>query len=179
MRLFRRQPAEPIEELALIDDAEAVEDEAPAEPEYGPEVLREGPLLARWFILFELDREMKRASRHERALSIMVLMPYPTLGYVPSDAAMLAAATAAQKAMRTTDLIGWLPNGGILVVMPETDKDGAAAAVNRWRDAMYMSTIPMGAVRWKIATRINAWEYESADQLLDELWGDLDLAEAA
>ena len=86
MRLFRRQQAEPIEELPLIDDEEAVEDEAPAEPEYGPDVLREGPLLARWFILFELEREMKRASRHERALSIMVLMPFPTLGYVPSDA---------------------------------------------------------------------------------------------
>jgi PleD family two-component response regulator len=177
MRLIHRKQTEAQDQLseAMPDD---VVIEEPA-PEPGPELLKDGVLLARWFILYELDKELRRAARHERPLSIVVLMPTPTLGRDVSEESLARAAEAAQKAARSTDLIGWLPKNGILIVMPETDKDGAASAVHRWRDAMYTSTMRAGAVRWRVATSVNAWEFESAEQLLESLTAQLDTAKAA
>jgi PleD family two-component response regulator len=177
MRLLPRKQIEGQDALPEAADEDAVIDETAPEP--GPHLLRDGPLLARWFILYELEKELRRASRHERPLSIMVLTPTPTLGRDLSDEALARAADAAQQAARSTDLIGWLPNNGILIVMPETDKDGAASAVHRWRDAMYTSSMRAGAVRWRVATSVNAWEYESAEQLLDSLVTQLDESQAA
>ena len=177
MRLIHRRQPEPQEALSEAASEEPVVEDAGPEP--GPHLLNDGPLLARWFVLYELDKELRRAVRHERPLSIVVLMPSPTLGYSLSEDSLARAAEAAQKAARSTDLIGWLPNNGILIVMPETDKDGAASAVHRWRDAMYTSTMRAGAVRWSVATSVNAWEYESAEQLLDALIAQLDTRKAA
>ncbi|HZP57647.1 MAG TPA: hypothetical protein VFC53_08830 [Dehalococcoidia bacterium] len=177
MRLLSRKPAEDEEARPEPELVEAAPE--PAAPQPGPEVLRDGPLLARWFIVYELEKELKRAARHERPLSVMVLVPTPTLGEAPSPESVLRAAHAAQSAARSTDLIGWLPGNGILVVMPETDKDGAAAAVNRWRDAMYTSTMRLGAVRWRVATSVNAWEYQTAAALLDDVLARLEPAEKA
>jgi PleD family two-component response regulator len=174
---MHRKQNEAEDALAEAAFDEALPDEP--EPEPGPDLLKDGVLLARWFILYELDKELRRAARHERPLSIVVLMPTPTLGHDLSEDSLARAAEAAQKAARSTDLIGWLPNNGILIVMPETDKDGAASAVHRWRDAMYTSTMRAGAVRWRVATSVNAWEFESAEQLLESLLAQIDTAKAA
>jgi hypothetical protein len=174
MRILRRRPQDEIE-AELLDAEAEFEAEAPAE-EPGPHLLSDGPLLARWFILYELEKEMRRAKRHERPLSIMVLAPVATLSQ-PAEASLLAAAEAARRSSRVTDLIGWLPDGGILVVMPETDKDGAAAGVSRWRNEMYTSTMRSGAVRWQVATAVNAGEYDSTDDLLAAVSADLRPAE--
>jgi GGDEF domain-containing protein len=133
------------------------------------DILRDGPLLVAWFIVYELDKELRRASRHERPLSIMVLTPTPTLGREASEDARLLAAAAAQEGARSTDLIGWLEGGRILVIMPETDRDGAASAVHRWRDKMYARTLRSGAVRWRVEISVNPWEHESAEALLATL----------
>ena len=174
MRILRRRPQDEIE--ADLIDAEAEADAAAPAEEPGPHLLSDGPLLARWFILYELDKEMRRAKRHERPLSIMVLMPVATLSQ-PAEQSLLAAAEAARRSSRVTDLIGWLPSGGILVVMPETDKDGAAAGVSRWRNEMYTSTMRTGAVRWQVATSVNAGEYDSTDALLADVCAELRPAE--
>lgn len=174
MRILRRRPLDEIE--AELADAEAEAEEAAPVEEPGPHLLSDGPLLARWFILYELEKEMRRARRHERPLSIMVLMPVPTLAE-PADESLLAAAEAARRSSRVTDLIGWLPTGGILIVMPETDRDGAAAGVSRWRNEMYTSTMRTGAVRWQVATSVNAGEYDSTDALLADVCADLRPAE--
>jgi hypothetical protein len=96
----------------------------------------------------------------------LVLLPVATRAE-PDEPWLWLAAAAARKSARVTDLIGWLPNGGIIVVMPETDKDGAAAGVSRWRNQMYTSTMRTGAIRWQVATAVNAGEYETTDALLD------------
>jgi hypothetical protein len=173
MKILRRgaKQAEPDEIDAESADDALVGAEPAEEP--GPHLLSDGPLLARWYILYELEKEMKRATRHERALSVMVLEPTPTLGAAPSEESLLQAAEAARRSSRVTDLIGWLPNGGILIVMPETDKDGAAAAVYRWRNEMYTSTLRHGAVRWRVATNVNASSFETPGALLEAVGGEL------
>ncbi len=135
----------------------------------GSELLFEGSLLAGWFILHELEKEMQRAKRHERHLSILVLTPVPSLGHRPDAPALEAAAIAARQSARTTDLVGWLPDDRILVVLPETDRDGAAAATHRWRTEMYTSTLRMGPVRWVVTMSVDPFAYGSAKELIDAL----------
>jgi PleD family two-component response regulator len=185
MRLLRRRTqnppeaveAEPLEDEAVPDPSEEAEPEPVEEP--GPHLLNDGPVFARWFIIFELEREMRRASRHQRPLSVMVLKPVPTLGARAPEAAIHQAAEAARRASRATDLIGWLPSDSILVIMPETDRDGAAAAVYRWRNEMYTSTIRAGAIRWMVATNVDIGEFDSAEALLNALSETLAPAKAA
>lgn len=175
----RKKHAEPeIEEPVVEETPDEEPGDSPPDP-VGEEVLRDGPLFARWFMVYELQKEMERSRRYERPLSVMVLVPTPTLGHRPTDEAMLRAAQAAQHSARSTDIIGWLPGGGVMVVMPETDKDGAASAIYRWRNEMYTSTMQMGAVRWQVATHVNPVDYESAEDLLDAVMAQLVPADAA
>lgn len=140
----------------------------PARPQPpGPHLLMDGALYAEWFILYELEKELERARRHERPLSILILTPVPSLGEHPSGHALQVAAAAAMRCARPTDLIGWLPDNRILVVLPETDKDGAAAAGYRWRTEMYTRTLAVGALRWLVTTCANPFDYEHVDDLLE------------
>jgi hypothetical protein len=136
----------------------------PSQP--GPHLLMDGVLYADWYILYELQKELERARRHERPLSILILTPAPSLGEHPSQEALEVAAAAAMKCARPTDLVGWLPDNRILVVLPETDKDGAASAGYRWRTEMYTRTLGVGALRWLVTACANPFEYDLVDDML-------------
>jgi len=181
MKLLRKHTGAQSEgDAAAPTEGAAPELALAPEPEPpGPHLLSDGPLFARWFILYELEKEMRRSARHDRPLSVMVLKPVPTLGSRPSEAALIHAAESARRSARSTDLIGWLAEGGIIVIMPETDRDGANAAVDRWRNEMYVSSMRFGAVRWHVATNVYAGNFESVDALLEAIGAELRPAEAA
>ena len=133
----------------------------------GSRVLFDGPLLHDWFIRYELEREIDRAGRHCRPLSVVVMTPVPT-GAAPLDADALAAAAAAStNSARASDLIGWLSGNRILVIMPETDRDGAAAAAYRLISEMSRQRLNQGRARWTVTAKADGHTYESAEQLLD------------
>ena len=143
-------------------------EEAPAEPIVpdGPGVLYTGPLLSDWFIRYQLEREMDRSRRHGRPLSIVVLTPVPSLGNELNAEALMVSARAAAASSRTTDLVGWLPENRILLILPETDKDGATAAVYRLSTEMSTRTLSLGQLRWVATTWIDGFAYASADDVL-------------
>jgi PleD family two-component response regulator len=114
-----------------------------------------------------LAKELERARRHGRPLSVVVLTPIPSLGKEPGQEALAACAAAARKTSRVTDLIGWLPGNRILVILPETDKDGAAAAIYRLSTEMASRTLPLGHLRWVATSKVDAFEFATADELLD------------
>jgi hypothetical protein len=133
----------------------------------GPRVLFDGPLLNDWFIRYELNREIERAGRHGRPLSVVVMTPVPT-GAAPLDAdALAAAASVAISSARATDLIGWLSGNRILVILPETDRDGAASAAYRLISEMSRQRLNQGRTRWTVTAKADGHTYESAEQLLD------------
>lgn len=135
--------------------------------ELGVRVLFNGPLLNDWFIRYQLEREIERARRHGRPLSVVVVAPLPTAG-TPLDAdALEAAAAATISSARSTDLIGWLSGNRILVIMPETDRDGAAAAAYRLISEMSRQRLNQGRARWTATAKADGHTYESAEQLLD------------
>lgn len=155
-----------------IDDQEAPAgdpaEEASTEPvgAVGPDVLYTGPLLSDWFVRYQLEREMDRSRRHGRPLSIVVLTPVPSLGNELNAEALMLSARAAAASSRTTDLVGWLPENRILLILPETDKDGATAAVYRLSTEMSSRTLSLGQLRWVATTWIDGFAYASADDLL-------------
>jgi hypothetical protein len=132
----------------------------------GPELLRDGPLFAAWYIRYQLERELARSKRHRRALSVMVLTPVPSLGLVPSAETLNSAAEVARDVLRMTDLIGWLPPNRILVILPETDRDGAAAAVYRLSTKMHTRTLTTGQVRWVVTANFEGHNCATVDELL-------------
>jgi GGDEF domain-containing protein len=141
--------------------------------------MRDGVLLARWFILYELEREIARARRHRRPLSIVILHPAPAIsGRTPVDVMIDIAAETASSVARTTDLVGWLPGGRILVIMPETDQDQARSAAFRWRNEMYSRTSHLGGLRWN-PTIVDAFAYSSGESLIEAMSRTSPEAEAA
>jgi hypothetical protein len=156
MKLFRTTPPRtPAEEPA---------------PEAPTELLRDGVLLSSWFIAHELDKEMERARRHHRPLTVVVLRAeQPQLTNRQTNAAINGAAKTAMAISRTTDLIGWLPECGIFVVMPETDRQQATAAAYRWREEMYTRGWHIDAPRWELEQIIDPLEFADADALLSAL----------
>lgn len=122
---------------------------APAPPP-GPHLLREGPLLAPWYVMCRLAEELERSRRYGRPLSVLIariqLLPHETI----PEQGRAAAAEAATKAARGTDLVGWLDDRRIIAVMPETDAASARFAVSRLRDEMWLLSHAQGGQKWEI-----------------------------
>ena len=91
--------------------------------------------------IVELAPALELLSRPFHPYTRALMNSVPTLGHELDSVALETAATAARSVARSTDLLGALAEGRILIVMPETDKDGAAAAVSRWRGEMSMRCI--------------------------------------
>ena len=142
MRLFKNSQPE-------REGGPQPEQETARQP-YGPETLREGPLLARWYMLLRLKEEMERARRYDRPLSILTAVPALLPGEQLSPEAFAAATEAALRAARSTDLLGWLDNDSILVIMPETSQAAAEAVVFRWRNEMWLCSRGVYGKKWKI-----------------------------
>ena len=119
-------------------------------PVTGPALLREGPLLAPWYMVHRLEEEMERARRYGRPLAIVIAAPALLPGEAPDADVVEAATAAALKVARTTDLAGWLENSGLLIIMPETSLEGAEAAASRWRSELYLRTRSVGGKKWAV-----------------------------
>jgi hypothetical protein len=145
----------------------------------GPDILRDGVLLAHWYILYRLDEEMERARRYRRPLSIMIARPMLLPGEQPTAVLLEVGAAAAQAAARSTDLLGSLGGDGILMIMPETGQADANVAVSRWRDDMWLRAQHVGGHKWRVAAIENPGGFETAEQLIQAATGQLGQREAA
>jgi hypothetical protein len=145
----------------------------------GPEVLRDGVLLAHWYVLYRLEEEMERARRYRRPLSIMLAKPMLLPGERPTAVLLEVGAAAAQAAARSTDLLGSLGCEGILMIMPETGQAGANVAVSRWRDDMWLRGQHVGGHKWRVVAMENPGEFETAQQLIHSVTEQLGQSEAA
>ncbi len=113
-------------------------------------LLHDGRLLAKWFIEYRLKQEVDRAKRYDRPLSVLVAVPTMLLNERLTDAALDAAVSAAVLAARETDLVGWIGEDRIMVIMPETNGDRAKIAMSRWRDEMWLRSRGVGGQKWQL-----------------------------
>ena len=127
--------------------APEVEPEAPA----GPALLFDGPVLVSWFVLYRLEQELERARRYGSCLTLLVAEPQLIANERVADGQRLIVADAANKSARSTDLVGWLDDGGIIVVLPEADAASARFAASRLRDEMWNVSHVQGSQKWQIS----------------------------
>lgn len=160
MRLFKGVEQEP--------EAPPPQEEPSQLPrEAGPAILTEGPLLAPWFVLYRLEEEMERARRYGRPLSILIISAPALLSREKLDPeAISAAVEAARVTARSTDLLGWVDDGTLLIVMPETPEREAQVAVSRWQNEMWLRSRKFGGGKWEVAAVQGSEDLESADQFI-------------
>jgi hypothetical protein len=127
-----------------------VEEEAPPPPP-GPQLLFDGPILVSWFVIYRLGQELERARRYGSFLSVLIAEPQLIANERVSDAQSMAAAEAADKSARTTDLVGWLDSQHIIVILPQTDAASARFAATRFRDEIWMLSHVQGNQKWQIS----------------------------
>lgn len=72
-----------------------------------------------------LDRERGRSDRNGGFFSLLDV----TLSDTPADPGILSLLHVLKDRMRTTDAIGWLENGHVGVIMPDTTLEGAARLI--------------------------------------------------
>jgi hypothetical protein len=152
MRLFKHTEPEP--------------DAGSTEPLVDPSVLRDGVLLAEWYILHRLDEELEQSRRYDRPLSVIIGAPMLLPGERLSSAEIEVAAAAARAAARSTDLLGWLGQDRILIVMPETTPDGAKVGAFRWRNEMWLRSRQVGERKWQVLIMENLGDFETGEQLI-------------
>ena len=143
--------------MPLFRDRKRIEQDAAEQavidepPPPGPWMLMEGPLYAPWYIKFRLLQEIERARRYGNALSILIAEPQLITDEQVHAGGMLAAAEAAIKSARNTDLVGWMGDGQrLIVVLAETDAPSGRFAVARMRDEMWLMSRSQGGQKWSI-----------------------------
>lgn len=114
----------------------------------------------REIILQQLAAEVRRATRHKRALSLALLdldhfkVVNDRYGHLMGDALLAAVAHALRQSLRATDLIGRYGGEEFLVVLPETELAGARRTAEKLRRAVAEIELPhagLGPVRTTIS----------------------------
>lgn len=146
------------------------EADLPAQPvAIGPELLKDGSLFAAWYLVYRLDEEMDRARRYGRPLALAQAVT-PSVSTLREDPEALTAATeAAQTAARSTDLLGWIGEDRILMIMPETTETEAETAVSRWQNEMWLRSRKFGGLKWHITALPDPLGFESAAQFIEHV----------
>ena len=116
----------------------------------GRDLLLDGEIFARWYMEMRFEEEAERSHRYGRPLSVLVATPSVLPGETPAPKAVHAAAAAARAAARSMDLVGWIDERTILMLLPETAREEARSAASRWRNEMYARSRTEGGQKWEI-----------------------------
>ena len=106
-------------------------------------------LLRREAILEQLERELERALRYGRPLTIAMadLDHFKEVndryGHLAGDALLKRVSQATAGALRSTDWIGRYGGEEFLLVLPETDIEGAATVAEKIRRVVQGAVVPM------------------------------------
>lgn len=84
-------------------------------------------------ILRILDSEISRTRRYSNELSILLIQVSPDLTEVDADTAVIAAGRVLSDGMRWVDAAGRVSNTEFLLVLPETDAEGARVLAEKLR----------------------------------------------
>lgn len=121
--------------------------------------------LYRWWVFRQrLIEETARADRYKRHLAIVLVEPANLVEKPPPEAYALAA-KALRRALRTSDFAGQYDEDRFVVLLPETDKEGAQAAGQRLLAAIRSSSEPQS--RWRGALVTYPQDTADPDALLD------------
>jgi diguanylate cyclase (GGDEF)-like protein len=120
----------------------------------------------RRFLLEQLEREIARADRHARTLSIVLVdidnfkEINDTHGHLAGDAALQEIAVTLARATRREDCVGRLGGDEFLVLLPETSVQGASLFAERLCKRIARDRVPYGGRRLTvtISAGVATWE---------------------
>jgi two-component system cell cycle response regulator len=138
-------------------------------------------------IMNELELFSANASRHERPLSALMIDVdrfkeiNDTYGHRAGDVVLNKIAHRVVSRLRTADIAGRLGGDEILVLLPETDAEGAATLADSIRSEVAARPIrtPEGPIEVTVSIGAASWDGESADLLRDRADQALYAAKAA
>ncbi len=106
-------------------------------------------LLRREAILEQVEKELERAQRYGRPLTLaMADLDYfkevnDRFGHLTGDSLLKAISTVASEGLRSTDLIGRYGGEEFLVLLPETDIAGAASVAEKIRNLVQGTSVAL------------------------------------
>ena len=138
-------------------------------------------LFNRQHLLARFETEMARARRYGRCLSVMLIdldhfkRVNDNHGHLAGDAVLVSAAMVIRETVRETDFAGRYGGEEFLVVLPETDLDGAIELAERLRQRMEETghALPDGGI---LTVTCSVGVSEAADMGVEDL---IDLADSA
>ena len=120
-------------------------------------------------------KEMKRARRYKRNLSVLLMTidRFEALnnehGSAFGDEAIKVAVTACQNSIRDSDYLGRLADIEFAILLPETPLEGAKIVAERIRDEVMKSNLMVGNIKITVTTSISIATRTDTDETIDSL----------
>ena len=120
-------------------------------------------------------KEMKRARRYKRDLSVLLMTidRFEALssehGAAFGDEAIRVAVIACQNSIRDSDYLGRLADIEFAILLPETPLDGAKIVAERIRDEVLRSNLMIGDVKVAVTSSISVASRTDADDTIDSV----------
>lgn len=128
-------------------------------------------------LLRTLRRDIATAHRHERPLAVALLdldhfkMVNDTFGHATGDLVLKAVGEALRRNLRAADSAGRWGGEEFVVLMPDTDRTGAAAVLEKIRRAIAEASFPAPAQSLRVTASAGFTQYKgdsrSPEDLLD------------
>lgn len=120
-------------------------------------------------------KEMKRARRYKRNLSVLLMTidRFEALnsehGSAFGDEAIRVAVTACQNSIRDSDYLGRLADIEFAILLPETPLEGAKIVAERIRDEVMRSDLMVDKVKITVTTSISIATRAETDETIDSV----------
>ena len=134
------------------------------------------------YLMKTLENEIERSRRYNESLSIVLLdidnfmKINDSHGYRIGDAVLEEIAALLRQILRPSDTAGRYSGGEFLLILPNTDRDGACILAERIRSLIATTPCTDSNISVNISAGIAKWENHSMVDLIHEAKGNLHAA---
>ncbi len=134
------------------------------------------------YLMKTLENEIERSRRYNESLSIVLLdidnfmKINDSHGYRIGDAVLAEIAALLREILRPSDTAGRYSGGEFLLILPNTDRDGACVLADRIRTLIATTPCTDSNISVNISAGIAKWENHSMVDLIHEAKGNLHAA---
>jgi len=134
------------------------------------------------YLMKTLEREIERSRRYNQPLAIVLLeianlkRISDSYGWRGEDAVMEKTAAQIRQILRPSDTAGRYGSGGILLILPNTDRAGACVLAERAQALNEVIQYADSKINIKLNSGVSIWENDKLSDLIREAECDLHLS---